>query len=175
MTRRYFTLEEVEALIPRLTEIMGLTVQLHRLLRIRAEELARAGYTVTDGLLAGLRGAGDPADQPRANAPRRTGADRGARPGAGETTASTETTLFEAQGLYQAIADRTAEIEALGGELKGVDLVDFWSFRDGEEEVMLCWKLGETRIGFFHDAESGFAGRRPVAGHRFTTQRTAKG
>ena len=50
-----------------------------------------------------------------------------------------------------------------GIELKDIDegLVDFPSYRDGRI-VYLCWKRGETRIEFWHDMDSGFAGRQPV-------------
>ena len=41
-------------------------------------------------------------------------------------------------------------------------LVDFPSLRDGRE-VYLCWEEGEGEIGFWHDLDSGFAGRRALA------------
>ena len=37
-------------------------------------------------------------------------------------------------------------------------LVDFPSLRD-DREVFLCWELEEDDIEFFHDIESGYAGR----------------
>lgn len=40
-------------------------------------------------------------------------------------------------------------------------LVDFPSERDGRP-VFLCWRLGEEGVGFWHEADSGFAGRRPL-------------
>jgi hypothetical protein len=40
-------------------------------------------------------------------------------------------------------------------------LIDFPSLR-GEEEVYLCWEEGESDIGFWHEPEAGFAGRRPL-------------
>jgi hypothetical protein len=40
-------------------------------------------------------------------------------------------------------------------------LVDFPSQRDGEE-IYLCWQEGEDEIGFWHDSDTGFAGRRPL-------------
>jgi hypothetical protein len=51
----------------------------------------------------------------------------------------------------------------LGCELKDLDqgLVDFPSYRDGKL-VYLCWKRGEPRIEFWHDLESGFAGRQSL-------------
>ena len=47
--------------------------------------------------------------------------------------------------------------------VKGVapPLVDFPAEYDGRE-VLLCWTEGEERIGWYHTAEAGFAGRRPV-------------
>ena len=35
-------------------------------------------------------------------------------------------------------------------------------FKDGRE-VYLCWKYGEGDIGFWHEIEAGYAGRRPIA------------
>jgi len=51
----------------------------------------------------------------------------------------------------------------LGVQVKDPDsgLVDFPSERDGEP-VLLCWQLGEERVGFWHGLEDGFAGRRPL-------------
>jgi len=40
-------------------------------------------------------------------------------------------------------------------------LIDFPSLR-GEEEVYLCWEECEPEIGFWHEPEAGFAGRRPL-------------
>ena len=40
-------------------------------------------------------------------------------------------------------------------------LIDFPSRVDGQE-VYLCWRLGEDRVGYWHGPESGFAGRRPL-------------
>ena len=40
-------------------------------------------------------------------------------------------------------------------------LVDFPSIREGRE-VYLCWLEGEDGIGYWHDLEEGFAGRKPL-------------
>jgi hypothetical protein len=40
-------------------------------------------------------------------------------------------------------------------------LVDFPALRHGET-VLLCWKLGEDEIAYWHRVEDGFAGRRPL-------------
>jgi hypothetical protein len=42
-----------------------------------------------------------------------------------------------------------------------VGLLDFPSLLDNEE-VYLCWKLGEDRIRFYHRQDEGFAGRKPL-------------
>ena len=55
------------------------------------------------------------------------------------------------------------ELEALGVVVKDVDLglVDFPALR-GDEEVLLCWHVGEERIAYWHGLEEGYAGRKPV-------------
>jgi hypothetical protein len=65
----------------------------------------------------------------------------------------------EAKGVARCVN----QIHGLGAQVKDADegLVDFPALRDGEE-VLLCWKLGEDEIGFWHGLEDGFAGRRPV-------------
>jgi len=40
-------------------------------------------------------------------------------------------------------------------------LIDFPSLR-GDREVLLCWEEGEADIEFWHDLETGFAGRQPL-------------
>jgi hypothetical protein len=55
------------------------------------------------------------------------------------------------------------ELAELGVLIKDLDtgLVDFPSFRDGEE-VLLCWQLGEDEIAWWHTLDGGFAGRQPL-------------
>ena len=55
------------------------------------------------------------------------------------------------------------ELGELGVQVKDVDegLVDFPALRRGET-VLLCWKLGEDEIGYWHGLEDGYAGRRPL-------------
>jgi hypothetical protein len=54
-------------------------------------------------------------------------------------------------------------LEELGVLVRDLDrgIVDFPSVRGGRE-IYLCWHLGETGIGHWHELESGFAGRRPL-------------
>lgn len=55
------------------------------------------------------------------------------------------------------------ELEDLGVEPKSATegLIDFPAVLDGRP-VFLCWKLGEPEVMFWHDLESGFAGRQPI-------------
>ena len=40
-------------------------------------------------------------------------------------------------------------------------LIDFPAERDGKR-VFLCWRLGEDRVAWYHDEQTGFAGRQPL-------------
>ena len=55
------------------------------------------------------------------------------------------------------------QIKEIGVHLKDADkgLCDFPYMRNGRV-VYLCWHLGEESIGYWHDIESGFAGREPL-------------
>jgi Uncharacterized conserved protein len=55
------------------------------------------------------------------------------------------------------------EIAAHGAQVKDIDegLIDFPA-RSGGETVLLCWKLGEDEIRYWHTVEDGFAGRREL-------------
>ncbi len=74
----------------------------------------------------------------------------------------------EAKGrLNRAIIEFYTAIEKLestGAMIKNLDqgLLDFPSLHF-DEEVWLCWKYGETKIGFWHEKDSGFMGRKPLA------------
>jgi hypothetical protein len=54
-------------------------------------------------------------------------------------------------------------IEEIGCQVKDLEtgLIDFPTlYRD--QEVYLCWKLGESSISFWHHIEDGFRGRQPI-------------
>ena len=55
------------------------------------------------------------------------------------------------------------KIQEAGCQLKDVEtgLIDFPTLYKGKE-VYLCWKLGESGIGFWHHVEDGFRGRRAI-------------
>ena len=77
---------------------------------------------------------------------------------------------MELNETRQELAKATAELSSLvergrelGCEVKDIDqgLVDFRAERDGRE-VYLCWKLGEPVVRWWHELDTGFAGRRPL-------------
>jgi hypothetical protein len=130
---RYFTVAEVEALIPELTEIMKRVMAAHADVgavreRLRAEQqrIAAVGGGVPDR--AAWRDA-------QARVERLT------------------------SDLQQGLED----IMALGGTPKdiGIGLVDFLHLREGDE-VNLCWKYGEREIRHWHGLDEGYAGRKPL-------------
>ena len=61
------------------------------------------------------------------------------------------------------LRDSMMELRELEVVLRDLDrgLLDFPSLRDGRE-VYLCWQEGEDAIGFWHEPDAGFGGRRPL-------------
>jgi hypothetical protein len=122
---KLFTLEEANALLPRLRELLD-DLTLHRdALREKAPRLEPILRT------AGANGGG------------RAGSEYG----------------VEAYNLYLAIG----RIHELGVLLKDLDLglLDFPHEREGRI-VFLCWHPPEERVGYWHEIEAGYAGRRPL-------------
>ena len=88
-------------------------------------------------------------------------------------TAAIEALDDQAGGAYPGrdIAGALVEISRALGELDAVEivlrdvdrgLIDFPALRDGVE-VYLCWLVDdEESIGFWHQPDAGFAGRRPL-------------
>ena len=54
-------------------------------------------------------------------------------------------------------------IEAYGCVMKDIDLglLDFPALRDGRP-VYLCWKSGETSVGYWHGTDETFVNRKPL-------------
>jgi hypothetical protein len=63
------------------------------------------------------------------------------------------------------IAVLVGELEAAGVQVKDLDqgLIDFPARHpESQETVLLCWHLGEDGVQYWHGAEEGFAGRKPL-------------
>jgi hypothetical protein len=69
----------------------------------------------------------------------------------------------EVARLAEELAAALDDLDELGILVKDLDtgLVDFPSELDGEP-VLLCWRLGEDEIAWYHGHDDGFAGRRPL-------------
>jgi len=76
----------------------------------------------------------------------------------------------EREKAIQRVKDAVAEIDAIGVQVKDLDigLLDFPCEVEGEI-ILLCWKLGEKGITHWHGISEGFAGRKPI------DERIAKG
>jgi hypothetical protein len=135
MPSAHFTIGDVEALIPALERIFVDVLQIRAGLRGIETQLERANVRMSREEL--LESDDGPIEVRRAKA------------------------VF--RGFYEALSDEIDRVRTLGGEVKDVEtgLVDFPGLRQGEE-ILLCWRLGEKKIGFWHPVDGGFASRRPV-------------
>lgn len=64
------------------------------------------------------------------------------------------------QALGRRLQELAEKVHGLGVEVKDLDmgLVDFRA-RRGDAEYYLCWRVGESGIGWWHTLEGGFSGR----------------
>ena len=125
MSKKYFTVEEANALIPELNDWVPRLQELYSLMQKGFPDIQKA----------------------RSKAEYSGGSVHG--------------------GDYLKLALKANQIskslEKRGCVIKGIEmgLVDFPSIREGKE-VYLCWKVPEQKIQFWHDLDTGFAGRQPT-------------
>jgi len=83
--------------------------------------------------------------------------------GGGIPPAELAAATAEVDAVGRRLARLVDEITSHGAQVKDLDtgLIDFPALRHGET-VLLCWQLGEEEIAWWHDAEDGFEGRRPL-------------
>jgi hypothetical protein len=69
----------------------------------------------------------------------------------------------EMEAHLQLARESIAEIDSIGVQVKDLDggLLDF-PCRLDDQVVLLCWRMGETAIEFWHTVEAGFQGRQPL-------------
>ena len=69
----------------------------------------------------------------------------------------------EIDKCVQEAKDAVSEIDAIGVQVKDLDtgLLDFPFVINGEI-VLLCWKMGESQIDYWHTVDAGFRGRQPL-------------
>ena len=147
MARRHYGILEIEALIPELEATFGRILQLPVGMRTFEKKLEAAGVDIELG-----EGAADS-----------VAASSGPEGDAGAEPSDVKTARAMFRGYYEALSDSLERIRALGGDVKDLDLglVDFPGRREGQD-ILLCWRLGEKRIQFWHTPDEGFAGRRPI-------------
>jgi hypothetical protein len=70
----------------------------------------------------------------------------------------------DVQHVVHRMTQSVAQIEAWGVALRdiGTGLIDFPALANGRP-IWLCWRLGEGNIEWWHEFDTGFAGRQPLA------------
>jgi hypothetical protein len=70
---------------------------------------------------------------------------------------------MEQQNLADVMKSNLEKILSTGCLIKDLDvgLLDFPAIVDNQE-VYLCWKLGEDRIRYYHRQDEGYSGRKPL-------------
>ena len=83
---------------------------------------------------------------------------------AGEPRERAEELERDAQALAREIDGFQQELERLGILLKDrrLGLVDFPGEMNGRQ-ILLCWRLGEPEVQFWHELDAGYAGRQPLS------------
>jgi hypothetical protein len=129
---RYFTLDEATALLPTIRPILEQIISLRARLERTERDLVSLHWRARTNGRAESSGSF----------------------GEGQSTRST---------LMAEINAELVKIHELGVELKdpALGLIDFPSLRDGRV-VYLCWRLGESSIEYWHETDTGFAGRQPL-------------
>jgi hypothetical protein len=132
VVRAYFSIGEAEALLPSL----GALVERAQLLKQRLERYERVVVK------------------------RRVMADGTAELSDFSIGETYDTQLQSLKEAFYAVVER---IESLGCVLRDVEqgIVDFYARFEGRD-VFLCWRLGERKIRFWHEAEDGAAGRKRI-------------
>lgn len=136
MSKKYFTLEEANALLPLIEREL---VELQRMKRTFEEKYTDLQDKKAEHVY-GVQGAAEDEDPFFA------------------AEFELEFLQIEARTLMQSIRRK-------GAELKDIDsgLIDFPALMGGKE-VLLCWKQGEESITHYHGLYDGFAGRRKLEG-----------
>jgi hypothetical protein len=129
VTKRYFTPEEANELLAAVRPLAERMVEHRRCLALALERIERLRALVSANG-GGLR----PREFAEAQA--------------------------EVESAAAGVARCAEGIHELGGIVKDPEsgLVDFPALRDGDE-VLLCWRVGEDEIGYWHSLDEGFAGR----------------
>lgn len=133
---RHFDVDEANARVPALERIFGRVMQMRVQLKSLMKRLEQAGHPPS------IENPDKPINSSSAAVQR-------------------DHAVFRA--LVESMQEAVSEVEPLGAQVKDMEtgLCDFPARRDGRE-ILLCWKYGEKAIEYWHDLDSGFAGRRKL-------------
>jgi hypothetical protein len=133
MSKRTFTLEEAESLLPILESLLRAAIDSKKLIEAVDTEFQEVAHRVF------LNG------------------------GTYLNILQLARRKAEREKAVQRIKDSLAEIDATGVQVKDLDigLLDFPCEVNGRT-VLLCWKLGEKGITYWHGVSEGFVGRKPI-------------
>jgi hypothetical protein len=83
--------------------------------------------------------------------------------GGGLTPPDVSAVAAEVQQASTELVAAVDELQGLGVLVKDLDrgLVDFPCVHRGRD-ILLCWELGEDEVAYWHGADEGYAGRRPL-------------
>lgn len=141
MTPKVFTVEEVNAVVPRLSELVRELLDRARAIEVRLEELRER--TLGAAAPSGGRGVSlEPSAKDDA------------------TTIAEKLSILSDIELYER---GWRDVQALGAVVKDTrtGLCDFYGHVDGKL-VCLCWRYGELAIEHYHALDAGFSGRKPL-------------
>jgi hypothetical protein len=145
----FYDLERANARLPELRETL-------ESLRLRRSELIdmrdRIVGLVTRAATATAAGSGTSEEAVAETAARLADAEREA-----------QQLHMRMQGVVDQMEAAVGRINAWGIELRDIPtgLVDFPALAAGRQ-VWLCWRLGEERVGWWHEMSDGFEGRRRI-------------
>jgi hypothetical protein len=145
---RVFTIEEANALIPRLSVLVGAQLLLASEIQVRAvdlcDQLDLLGDMARDREAELLDITLRPTDEP-----------------------AVRDLKLELADMITRYRDGWLDVQNLGAVVKDTNtgLLDFYG-RIDNRLVWLCWKYGEDSVEFYHDLDTGIVGRKSLAAVR---------
>lgn len=84
--------------------------------------------------------------------------------GGGLDPARIEDLQAEAMDAAKAALELVERLDDIGVQIKDPDtgLIDFPARHPDGSDVLLCWRLGEDEVRYWHTLEAGFRGRKPL-------------
>ena len=151
MRKRYFTLVEANALLPRIRPRLVRMMQLSTQLRTDGEGGATAMPPGTPWMADPVVAAWQAQDS-----------DAG-------------TALADA--LEALLLEEKRALQGMGVEVRdlGMGLVEMWTYLDGTTEALLSFSLADLEISSFRLPNASYRARKPIEGHGFVAARVADG